>query len=166
MAAILGLANEVVESICAQIKNDIVVPANYNCNGQVVISGTIRGVEQACKQMLAAGAKRAIQLNVSGAFHSPLMQGAREELADAIKNVPIQQPICPIYQNVDAAPHTNPDEIKQNLMMQLTAPVKWQQTMLHMEKDGAAEFIELGPGNVLQGLIKKTLSNATVCGIQ
>lgn len=154
MAAILGLEDEVVELICASI-NGIVVPANYNCPGQLVISGTIPAVEEACAKLTDAGAKRALMLQVGGAFHSPLMEPAREELAAAIELTKFNSPICPVYQNVNAKGVTNPDEIKKNLVSQLTAPVKWTQIMQQMIADGAQEVIEIGPGKVLQGLFKK-----------
>ncbi len=155
MAAILGLPDEKVEEICASITDDICVPANYNCPGQVVISGTISGIEKGCELMKAAGAKRALPLKVGGAFHSPLMEPARVELEAAINATEIATPKCPVYQNVDAMPHTNPDEIKKNLVAQLTASVKWTQTVKQMVADGADDFTECGPGAVLQGLIKK-----------
>ncbi|MFV0304870.1 MAG: ACP S-malonyltransferase [Moheibacter sp.] len=154
MAAILGLADEVVEKICTEI-DGIVVPANYNCPGQLVISGEIPAVELACEKLKEAGARRALMLPVGGAFHSPLMKPAEEELAEAINQTTFQNPICPIYQNVTTTAITNPEEIKKNLIAQLTAPVKWTQSVQSMVKDGAAEFIEVGPGNTLQGLIKK-----------
>ncbi|SEN80904.1 [Acyl-carrier-protein] S-malonyltransferase [bacterium A37T11] len=154
MAAILGLDDFTVEDICHRV-SDVVVPANYNCPGQVVISGTIAGVDRACELMLSAGAKRAIKLNVGGAFHSPLMELARVELQEAIEAVTIQSPICPIYQNIDALPQTDPSKIKYNLIEQLTGAVKWTQTVLHMIEDGCDSFTEVGPGNVLQGLVKK-----------
>ena len=154
MAAILGLADEAVENVCAEI-DEIVVAANYNCPGQVVISGSIKGVDQACKKLSAAGAKRALKLNVGGAFHSPLMESAKAELQSAIESTNILMPICPIYQNVNAKPTSNPSVIKKNLIAQLTGAVKWTQTITAMLADGATEFIEVGPGNVLQGLIKK-----------
>lgn len=154
MAAILGLDDFTVEDICQRV-SDVVVPANYNCPGQLVISGTIAGVEKACELLLEAGAKRALKLNVGGAFHSPLMEAARVELQTAIEAVGIQKPVCPVYQNIDAKPYTDPDAIKQNLIEQLTGPVRWTQTILHMIDDGAASFTEVGPGNVLQGLVKK-----------
>jgi [acyl-carrier-protein] S-malonyltransferase len=166
MAAILGLSNDTIEKICAQITEEVAVPANYNCDGQLVISGSIKGIAIACERMLAAGAKRAIKLNVGGAFHSPLMHSAKEELAAAINQAKFMPPRCPVYQNVDALPHTNPDEIKRNLIAQLTAPVRWTQIAERMAADGAQEFIEVGPGSVLQGLIKKTIKNAMVSGIQ
>ncbi|RQP10449.1 ACP S-malonyltransferase [Parapedobacter defluvii] len=154
MAAILGLDDFTVEDICQRI-SDVVVPANYNCPGQLVISGTVSGIEKACELLLEAGAKRALKLNVGGAFHSPLMEAAKVELQAAIEAVEIREPVCPVYQNIDAKPHTNPDEIKQNLIEQLTGPVRWTQTILHMIEHGATSFTEVGPGNVLQGLVKK-----------
>ncbi len=154
MAAILGLADEKVEEICAGVEG-VVVAANYNCPGQIVISGEVEAVDAACEQLKAAGAKRALRLNVGGAFHSPLMESAREELAKAIAEAPIQAPVCPVYQNVDAKPHTDPDEIRQNLITQLTASVRWTQSVQNMLADGAEEFVECGPGNVLTGLIAK-----------
>jgi [acyl-carrier-protein] S-malonyltransferase len=154
MAAILGLEDAVVEETCASI-NGVVVAANYNCPGQLVISGTIPAVEEACLKLTEAGAKRALLLPVGGAFHSPLMEPAREELAAAIEATQFNSPICPIYQNVTAASVTDPEEIKRNLVVQLTAPVRWTQTMHSMLTDGATEVIEVGPGKVLQGLFKK-----------
>lgn len=154
MAAILNLDDEVVEKICDEI-DGIVVPANYNCPGQLVISGSVEAVKTACEKLTEVGARRALILPVGGAFHSPLMEPAREELAAAINTTAINSPICPIYQNVNAQAVTNPDEIKQNLIAQLTAPVKWTQTMNNMLKDGATAVIEVGPGKVLQGLFKK-----------
>lgn len=154
MAAILGLDDDVVEKICNEI-DDVVVPANYNCPGQLVISGSNEGIDKACEAMLAAGARRALKLNVGGAFHSPLMEPAKVELEKAIENTSFSAPICPIYQNVDAKPHTNPEEIKANLIAQLTSPVRWTQIAQNMIADGATSFTELGPGAVLQGLIKK-----------
>ena len=154
MAAVLALPDEKVEERCAE-RDDIVAPANYNCPGQVVISGTIEGIDAACEKMLAAGAKRAMKLKVGGAFHSPLMQPAQEELAEAIAAAEFKTPRCPIYQNVDGKPHTDPAEIKENLIKQLTAPVRWTYDVQEMIKDGATEFVELGPGSVLQGLVKK-----------
>lgn len=154
MAAILGLEDQVVEEICAQV-NDIVVPANYNCPGQLVISGSIAGIDQACEKLTEAGARRALKLNVGGAFHSPLMESARAELQTAIENTDIKSPVCPIYQNIDAKPYTDPSAIKQNLIAQLTGAVRWTQTVQHMLADGARSFTEVGPGNVLQGLVKK-----------
>src|SRR6195952_4783787 len=154
MAAILGLDDYTVEYICQEISN-VVVPANYNCPGQLVISGTIAGVDEACEKLTAAGAKRALKLNVGGAFHSPLMEVARVELQHAIVNTEIKTPVCPIYQNIDAKPYTDPQQIKHNLIAQLTGPVRWTQTVKHMMEDGATSFTEVGPGSVLQGLVKK-----------
>lgn len=154
MAAILGLEDSVVENICAQIE-DVVVPANYNCPGQLVISGSITGVDKACTLLTEAGAKRALKLNVGGAFHSPLMEPAKVELQAAIESTEIRTPNCPIYQNVDAKPYTSPAEIKSNLIAQLTGAVRWTQTVQNMLADGAEAFVEVGPGNVLQGLVKK-----------
>ncbi|MDG2504874.1 MAG: ACP S-malonyltransferase [Crocinitomicaceae bacterium] len=154
MAAILGLEDSVVESICADI-NGVVVPANYNCPGQLVISGAIPAVEEACEKLSAAGARRAMVLPVGGAFHSPLMEPAREELAAAIESTTFNVPICPVYQNVNALPVSNADEIKENLVLQLTGAVKWTQIMEKMLVDGANHIIEVGPGRVLQGLFKK-----------
>ncbi|MBP1617255.1 MAG: fabD [Bacteroidetes bacterium] len=160
MAAVLGLPDEKVEEICASITDEVVVPANYNCPGQIVISGTNAGIDTACELLKAAGAKRALKLSVGGAFHSPLMNPAKEELEKAIKETSFSTPICPVYQNVTTIGETNPDTIKENLIAQLTAPVKWTQSVEHMIADGATAFVELGPGNVLQGLVKKI--NATV----
>jgi [acyl-carrier-protein] S-malonyltransferase len=154
MAAILGLDDFTVEDICERV-SDVVVPANYNCPGQLVISGTIAGVDHACELLLAAGAKRALKLNVGGAFHSPLMELAKKELETAIIATEIKSPVCPVYQNIDAKPYTDAESIKANLIAQLTGPVKWTQTMHRMLQDGATQFIEVGPGNVLQGLVKK-----------
>jgi [acyl-carrier-protein] S-malonyltransferase len=154
MAAILGLEDDVVERVCNEI-DGVVVAANYNCPGQLVISGSIAAVEKACVKLTEAGAKRALLLPVGGAFHSPLMEPAREELAAAIENTQFNQPKCPVYQNVTASAVSNPDEIKRNLVSQLTAPVRWTQTMNQMIADGATEVIEVGPGKVLQGLFKK-----------
>ena len=154
MAAILGLEDEVVENICASV-DGIVVAANYNCPGQLVISGAVKAVELACEKLTEAGAKRALILPVGGAFHSPLMEPAREELAAAIEKTTFNNPKCPVYQNVTASAVSSPDEIKKNLVFQLTAPVKWTQTMNQMLADGASEVIEVGPGKVLQGLFKK-----------
>lgn len=154
MAAILGLADDEVERICGEIE-EVVVPANYNCPGQLVISGSNEGIKIACEQMKEAGAKRALPLAVGGAFHSPLMEPAREELAAAIEATNFNQPICPVYQNVDAKPYTNPKEIQANLIAQLTSPVRWTQTVQNMIADGATSFTESGPGKVLQGLVKK-----------
>ena len=157
MAAIIALPDETVEKICAEITEggNIVIAANYNCPGQVVISGTEEGIKLACEALKAAGAKRALPLSVSGAFHSPLMQPAKEELEAAIQAATFSTPRCPVYQNVDALPHTDPEEIKANLIAQLTAPVKWTASVKNMLADGVTEFTECGPGNVLQGLIKK-----------
>lgn len=158
MAAILGLADEVVAEVCTNIfaeSKEVVVPANYNSPQQVVISGSLKGIEMACEQLKSVGAKRAITLKVGGAFHSPLMESARTELAETIEKTQFQTPICPIYQNVDAQPHTDSVEIKQNLVAQLTSPVRWTQTMQNMVADGASEFTECGPGKVLRGLVKK-----------
>lgn len=154
MAAILGLEDEVVENVCKSI-DGIVVAANYNCPGQLVISGAIPAVEEACAKLTEAGAKRAMMLQVGGAFHSPLMEPAREELAKAIESTTFNTPICPVYQNTTANAVTNPEEIKKNLIDQLTAPVRWTQTMQQMIADGATEVVEVGPGKVLQGLFKK-----------
>jgi [acyl-carrier-protein] S-malonyltransferase len=154
MAAILGLDDFTVEDVCERA-TDIVVPANYNCPGQLVISGTIAGIDYACEKLLAAGAKRALKLNVGGAFHSPLMQSAKMELEHAIAHTEIKKPVCPIYQNINAKPYTDPDKIKHNLIEQLTGPVRWTQIVMHMLEDGATSFTEVGPGNVLQGLVKK-----------
>lgn len=154
MAAILGLEDEVVEDVCASI-DGVVVAANYNCPGQLVISGAVPAVEKACVKLTEAGARRALVLPVGGAFHSPLMEPAREELAKAIEATEIKAPICPVYQNVVAAGVTDPTEIKKNLVKQLTAPVRWTQTMNQMIADGAQEVVEVGPGKVLQGLFKK-----------
>lgn len=154
MAAILGLDDEIVEKVCAEIEG-IVVPANYNCPGQLVISGEVPAVELACEKLKEAGARRALILPVGGAFHSPLMKPAEDELAEAIHQTEFKNPICPVYQNVTTTAVTNPEEIKKNLIAQLTAPVKWTQSIQNMVKDGASEFIEVGPGNTLQGLIRK-----------
>ncbi|MCC8019173.1 MAG: ACP S-malonyltransferase [Rikenellaceae bacterium] len=165
MAAVLGLEDENVEQICAGV-DGVVVPANYNCPGQLVISGSNEGIDKACEQLLAAGAKRALKLNVGGAFHSPLMEPARQELAEAINAAPFSTPVCPVYQNVDAKPYTDPEKIKENLILQLTAPVRWTQIVQNMIADGATEFVELGPGAVLAGLIKKADRSATVTSMQ
>jgi [acyl-carrier-protein] S-malonyltransferase len=155
MAAILGLDDKVVEEVCASIKEEIVVAANYNCPGQLVISGSLKGIEIACEKLKAAGAKRAMPLQVGGAFHSPLMEPAREELAAAIEGTVFHTPSCPVYQNVNGLPSTDTSTIKKNLISQLTAPVRWTQSVQNMVKDGANSFIECGPGKVLQGLVKK-----------
>ncbi|MCO5937014.1 ACP S-malonyltransferase [Mucilaginibacter sp. RB4R14] len=154
MAAILALDDFTVEDICQRL-TDVVVPANYNCPGQLVISGTEAGVDAACIKMTQAGAKRALKLNVGGAFHSPLMEAARVELEAAIVNTEFKEPICPVYQNIDAKPYTDIEHIKHNLIAQLTGPVRWTQTVVHMLEDGATSFTEVGPGKVLQGLVKK-----------
>ncbi len=164
MAAVLALPDEKVEELCAEVKG-VVAPANYNCPGQVVISGTIEGIDAACEKMLAAGAKRAMKLKVGGAFHSPLMQPAHDELAAAIEAAEFKTPIAPVYQNVDGKPHTDPEEIKANLIKQLTAPVRWTQDVENMIADGADEFIELGPGSVLQGLVKKINRGVATSGM-
>ena len=155
MAAIIALADEKVEEICASIEGEVCVAANYNCPGQIVISGSIAGIEKACELMKAAGAKRALPLKVGGAFHSPLMNPAKVELAAAINSTDFHTPTCPVYQNVNALPQTDPAQIKENLIAQLTAPVRWTQTVKNMVADGATDFTECGPGAVLQGLIKK-----------
>lgn len=157
MAAVLGLEDNIVEEVLGKIKDEVVVAANYNCPGQLVISGSVEGISQACIDLKAAGAKRALPLAVGGAFHSPLMLPAQEELAKAIENTEINTPICPVYQNVNALPITDPKEIKANLIKQLTSPVRWTQISKAMIADGATTFIEVGPGTVLQGLIKKVL---------
>lgn len=158
MAAVLALPTETVEEICGSI-DGTVVAANYNCEGQIVISGEKSAVEEACIKMKEAGAKRALPLQVGGAFHSPLMEPARAELAEGIAKAQFSIPVCPVYQNVTAMPSTDPEEIKANLLAQLTAPVRWTQSVRNMIADGASEFIEVGPGNVLQGLVKKTGGN-------
>lgn len=155
MAAILNLDDKTVEDICASITGEVVVAANYNCPGQLVISGSMNGITIACEKLKAAGAKRALVLPVGGAFHSPLMEPARVELEAAIHATAFSVPVCPVYQNVSAMPVTDPDEIKKNLINQLTAPVRWTQTMQQMMSDGASSFVEVGPGKVLQGLVKK-----------
>uniref|UniRef100_UPI0040572017 ACP S-malonyltransferase n=1 Tax=Alistipes sp. TaxID=1872444 RepID=UPI0040572017 len=161
MAAVLGLEDHVIEEVCSEIEG-VVVAANYNCPGQLVISGAVEAVDAACVKLKEAGARRALRLPVGGAFHSPLMEPAREELAHAIAEAPFHTPTCPIYQNVDAKPHTDPEEIKQNLIAQLTAPVRWTYIVKQMLADGVDNFTELGPGNVLQGLIKKVSSEVSV----
>lgn len=165
MAAVLALTDEKVEELCAEVEG-VVAPANYNCPGQVVISGTVEAVDAACEKMKAAGAKRALRLKVGGAFHSPLMEPARAELAEAITATEFNTPVCPVYQNVDAKPHTDPAEIKENLIKQLTSPVRWTQDVQAMIADGADEFIELGPGKVLQGLVSKINKEVAVSGMQ
>jgi len=161
MAAVLGMEDSIVEEVCRSI-DEIVVPANYNSPGQIVISGTIAGVDKAIEKLKAQGAKRAIPLSVSGAFHSPCMEPARQELEAAIKATHFSQPICPVYQNVTAMPSVDPQVIMKNLVAQLTAPVRWTQTIRSMVNDGATEFMEVGPGNVLQGLIKKISPSSMV----
>jgi [acyl-carrier-protein] S-malonyltransferase len=165
MAAVLNLDDAKVEEVCASISDEVVVAANYNCPGQLVISGSIKGIEMACERMKEAGAKRALVLPVGGAFHSPLMEPAKAELAQAIMETPFHTPICPVYQNVTARAISDPAEIQQNLIQQLTAPVRWTQSVLQMVEDGATHFTEIGPGNVLQGLIKKIYKEAETGGI-
>lgn len=159
MAAVLGLEDKVVENVCAEV-DGVVVAANYNCPGQLVISGSIEAVDAACERLKAAGARRALRLPVGGAFHSPLMEPAKVELQAAIEAAPFKTPICPVYQNVDAKPYTDPEQIKANLIAQLTAPVRWTYIVQNMLADGADSFVELGPGAVLQGLIKKVSREA------
>ena len=165
MAAVLALPDEKVEEICASI-SEVVVPANYNCPGQIVISGSVSGVEHACEKMKEAGAKRALLLKVGGAFHSPLMEPARVELSKAIEETTFSVPVCPVYQNVSTVGETDPARIKANLNAQLTSAVKWTQSVQNMIADGATDFVELGPGSVLQGLIKKIHAAANVSGKQ
>lgn len=165
MAAILGLDDHVVEEVCASITDEIVVAANYNCPGQLVVSGSIKGIEIACEKMKAAGAKRALPLQVGGAFHSPLMEPAREELAAAIETTHFSTPVCPVYQNVNASPSSDVNAIKKNLIAQLTAPVRWTQSVQKMVADGGTTFIECGPGKVLQGLVKKIAPQAEAMSI-
>ncbi|MBE6210854.1 MAG: ACP S-malonyltransferase [Rikenellaceae bacterium] len=169
MAAIIGLEDEVVEKVCEEVNSqlstvnsNVVVAANYNCPGQLVISGAVEAVQTACEKLKAAGARRALPLSVGGAFHSPLMEPARKQLEEAITEATFSTPVCPVYQNVDAKPHTNPEEIKHNLIAQLTAPVRWTQIVREMLADGVGEFTELGPGNVLQGLIRKVDAEVAV----
>ena len=164
MAAVIALPDEKVEEICAGI-DGVVVCANYNCPGQLVISGEVAAIDKACELLKAAGAKRALKLKVGGAFHSPCMEPARAELAAAIENTEFHTPVCPVYQNVDALPHTDPAEIKSNLVAQLTAPVRWTQTVRNMIADGATEFVELDPGKVLQGLVAKIDPSVAVSGM-
>src|SRR5690554_3310377 len=159
MAAVLGLEDHIVEAVCADV-DGVVVAANYNCPGQLVISGEVKAVEEACERLKERGARRALLLPVGGAFHSPLMEPAREELAKAIENTPFATPICPVFQNVTTFAVTDPEKIKENLIFQLTAPVKWTQSVQNMVADGATKFIEVGPGNVLQGLVKKIHKDA------
>lgn len=166
MAAIIALPTETVENLCKECTTGLVVPANYNCDGQIVISGETEAINEACEKMKAAGAKRALVLQVSGAFHSPLMEPAREELAKAIETTVFKTPVCPVYQNVTALPSTDPETIKKNLLAQLTSPVRWTQTVKNMVADGAGYFMEIGPGTVLQGLIKKIAgADVTIEGI-
>jgi len=169
MAAVLALADEKVEEVCAQVQTEtgeVVVAANYNCPGQLVISGSVKGIEVACEQMKAAGAKRALVLPVGGAFHSPLMEPAKIELAEAIQATHFNTPICPVYQNVAAAAVTDPAQIQENLIAQLTGAVKWTQSVQAMVADGATQFTEVGPGKVLQGLVQKVYKEAVVSGVQ
>lgn len=166
MAAVLGLPDEKVEEICASITEEVVVPANYNCPGQIVISGTNAGIDKACELLKEAGAKRALKLSVGGAFHSPLMNPAKEELEKAINETEFSAPICPVYQNVTTVAESDPAAIKKNLIAQLTAPVKWTQSVEHMIADGTTEFVELGPGAVLQGLVKKINKEVAASGKQ
>lgn len=165
MAAVIGLDDAKVEEICREFTDEVVVAANYNCPGQLVISGSNEGVRQACEKLKAAGAKRALILPVGGAFHSPLMQPAREELAEAIANTHFGNPTCPVYQNVDAQPYITPETIKQNLINQLTSPVRWTQTIQKMVEHGATHFTEVGPGSVLQGLVKKIAKEVMTDGV-
>lgn len=166
MAAVLALPDGKVEEVCAGIMDEIVVAANYNCPGQIVISGSVPGIDRACEQLLAVGAKRALKLKVGGAFHSPLMEPARAELAEAINHTTFSKPVCSVYQNVNAEPQTDPEAIKSNLIAQLTAPVRWTQTVMNMIADGADSFTEIGPGAVLQGLVKKVNKEMVTEGIQ
>lgn len=165
MAAVIGLDDAKVEEICREFTNEVVVAANYNCPGQLVISGSTAGVQQACEKLKAAGAKRALLLPVGGAFHSPLMEPAREELKDAIAATHFNNPTCPVYQNVDAHPYIDPNLIRQNLINQLTSPVRWTQSVQRMAANGATHFTEVGPGSVLQGLVKKIVKEVTTDGI-
>jgi len=164
MAAVLGLEDAIVEEVCASV-NGVVVAANYNCPGQLVISGEISAIDKACELLTERGARRALKLPVGGAFHSPLMEPAREELAQAIQNTTFSEPTCPVYQNVVAKAVLNPEEIKENLIAQLTAPVRWTQSIQQMIKDGGTEFIEVGPGKVLQGLMRKIDRNVAASGV-
>ncbi len=169
MAAIIGLADEKIEEICAEVSQlgkGVVVPANYNNPGQLVISGNIEAIDEACTRLKEAGAKRALPLKVGGAFHSPLMQPAKDELQQAIEHTTFSEPICPVYQNVDGQPHTQPEEIKQNLIAQLTSPVRWTQCVQSMIADGADDFTECGPGKALQGMIAKINRDVNVHGIE
>ena len=164
MAAIVGLDDNIVEEVCASV-DEVVVPANYNCPGQLVISGSFAGIDKACELLTARGAKRALKLTVGGAFHSPLMEPAREELAAAIESTTFSKPVCPVFQNVSAQPTSDPIVIKQNLIEQLTAPVKWTQIVQNMIAGGATSFTEIGPGTVLQGLVKKVDRNMVTAGV-
>lgn len=166
MAAVLGLADDVIERVCGEITEEIVVPANYNCPGQVVISGSVAGIQLAEERLKAAGAKRVVPLAVSGAFHSPFMEPAQTEFAEAVRNMPFSAPRCPVYQNVNASAVTDPQQIKANLIAQLTSPVRWTQSVERMVADGATEFYECGPGKVLQGLVKKISPATPIVGIQ
>lgn len=165
MAAVLGLPDEKVEEVCASITDELIVPANYNCPGQVVISGSVKGIELACEKMKEAGAKRAMPLAVGGAFHSPFMEPARKKLEEAIQNITFHDPLCPVYQNVSTTGMTDLEMIKENLIAQLTAPVKWSQSIQNMIEDGATSFIECGPGKVLQGLVRKINRGVEVSGL-
>lgn len=165
MAAVLGLEDAVIENVLSEITDEVVVPANYNSPGQLVISGSINGIQQACEKLKAAGAKRALVLQVGGAFHSPLMAPAKDELQEAIMGTHFNNPTCPVYQNVDAHPYIDPGMIKQNLINQLTAPVRWTQTVQKMVENGAGHFTEVGPGSVLQGLVKKIAKEVSTSGI-
>jgi malonyl CoA-acyl carrier protein transacylase len=165
MAAVIGMEDAAIESICNSVKDAVVVPANYNCPGQLVISGNVEAINAACEQLKAAGAKRALPLKVGGAFHSPLMQPAKDELQAAIEATEIHAPKCPVYQNVDGMPHTEPAEIKANLIAQLTSSVKWTQCVQHMIADGADDFTECGPGKALQGMISRIDKSVTAHGI-
>ncbi len=168
MAAIIGLPDEKIEEVCAEVTKggNVVIPANYNCPGQLVISGSVEGINEACAKLKEAGAKRALPLNVGGAFHSPLMQPAKDELEHAIEATEFKEPVCPIYQNVDALPHTNPAEIKANLKAQLTSSVRWTKSVQNMIADGADEFIECGPGRALRGMIGRIDRNVNAHGIE
>ncbi len=168
MAAVIALPDEKVEEICQEVSNEgnVVVPANYNCPGQLVISGSTEGINKACELLKAAGAKRALVLNVGGAFHSPLMQPAKEELQEAIEKTEFKTPKCPVYQNVDGKPHTDPEEIKANLIAQLTSPVRWTDCVKNMVADGADDFTECGPGKVLRGLIGRIDRNVSAHGVE
>lgn len=167
MAAVIGLQDQAIETICQEVSTEgnIVVPANYNCPGQLVISGNVDAINAACEKLKAAGAKRALPLKVGGAFHSPLMQPAKDELQKAIENTTFAEPKCPVYQNVDGKPHTNPEEIKQNLIAQLTSSVRWTESVNNMIADGADDFTECGPGKALQGMIGRISRNVTAHGI-